>query len=238
MSIKLTSVPGEHGLRVLSALTFLPGIILVSVGGALESVVLLLVTIVPITFSLISSLAHLYLRRVEKRNHGLDDGPKKFALAFRSFCSAWVWPATDLFTACTYLGLLVAFWVTSPRYYCGYYGCWGRDSSGTMLITYATVFPMFNMFAHFYFGFIGTVAWIKNLPKKQTGKCANCGHTQGPVTHRVAPVIHAHKADGATYSLLGDRSYGYLDADVPRASMESGPSDEPRPSDETAVDKV
>ena len=88
-----------------------------------------------------------------------------------------------------------------------------------------------------YFGIIGSVTWFRSLPKRLSGKCANCGHHQGPIVHRVAPVIHAHKADGATYSLLGDRSYGYLEEDVPRASMESGPSD-PRPSDETAVDKA
>lgn len=236
---KLTSLPAEHGLRVGSLLTFVPGLILLSVAGGLEDIPLLLITLVPLFFSVIASSAHLYLRRVQKRNHGLDDEPSSIVLAFRRFCGAWLWPASDLVYACTYLGLLIAFWVTQPNrnQWCGYYSCHYRDNSVNMLLAYSTVFPLLNMFIHFYFGIVGTAIWLKNLPAKHTGKCANCGHSQGPLIHRVAPVVYAHKADSATYSLLGDRNYGYLGEDLPRASMESGPSD-PRHSDETAVDKV
>ncbi|KAH7138322.1 hypothetical protein B0J11DRAFT_514114 [Dendryphion nanum] len=235
MAGKCSSTPGERALRIFPLIGFIPALILLIVSGVIARAILCFILFVPLVHTLFSSLAYLYLARQNRKNHGLDGAPNGLRLVLHNLCTFWLWPISDLAHALTYLGLLIGIWVTMTRnnhHYSYYY--YQSDAPDAMLVAYATVVPLFNMTSHFYLAVVGIFIWLRRLSTPSA--CANCGHAPGQ-TRRVGPVMGAQKVrDGATYSLLGERSYEY-DDDAVRASLESGPS-EPRPTEETAANKV
>ncbi|KAF2260788.1 hypothetical protein CC78DRAFT_619976 [Lojkania enalia] len=193
-------------LRKIPILVYLPSFVLLLAAGIGFRTLAAALSIIPLSFSLLSSLFYLHRRRqssspkmtpalglatLHPEDSDDDEANEKPVPRF-------LWAFTDLVLACMYLAALLPLWILESRKAGNAASSWGgtyKDPTAYFMVeTYGSCGLIINMCIHAYLFFCAAVQF------RFDRECPTC---KAKRKERARPVMKK-EGKGPKYSLLGD----------------------------------